>query len=207
VTRARLTLLKAAAWIGCLTPLGRLLYKGLEGGLGANPIEYVTLSTGKSTLVLLTITLAITPLRKITGMAWPTRFRRLTGLFAFFYGCLHLVTYVWLDKFFDVGDMLKDIAKRPFITAGTLAFLLMVPLAATSTRRAIQRLGRRWQTLHRLVYLSASAAVAHYWWKQKADIREPAIYACILAVLFLARLVFLLRPLFQARTAIGARTR
>jgi sulfoxide reductase heme-binding subunit YedZ len=207
VTRARLTVLKTAVWICCLTPLARLLYKGFAGGLGANPIEYVTLSTGKSTLVLLTITLAITPLRKITGMAWPTRFRRLTGLFAFFYGCLHLVTYVWLDKFFDVGDMLKDVAKRPFITAGTLAFVLMVPLAATSTRRAIQRLGRRWQALHRLVYLSGAAAIAHYWWKQKADIREPAIYASILAVLLLARLVFALRRPYQARTAIGARIR
>ncbi len=182
--------MKTAAWIACLAPLGRLAYKGFHGGLGANPIEFVTLSTGQTTLVLLLVTLAITPLRRITGLAWPTRFRRLTGLFAFFYGSLHLTTYVWLDKFFDVGDMLKDVAKRPFITAGTLAFLLLVPLAATSTRRAIQKLGRKWQTLHRLVYFSAAAAVVHFWWKQKADIRQPAIYAGILAALLLVRVGF-----------------
>ncbi len=182
--------LKTVAWIACLAPLGRLGYKGFYGGLGANPIEYVTLSTGKTTLVLLMVTLAITPLRRITGLSWPTKFRRLSGLFAFFYGSLHLVTYVWLDKFFDLGDMLKDVAKRPFITVGTLAFLSMVPLAATSTRGAIRRLGRKWQTLHRLVYLSGTAAVVHFWWKQKADIREPAIYAVILTALLLVRVGF-----------------
>jgi methionine sulfoxide reductase heme-binding subunit len=201
VTRSRLASLKAAAWIACLTPLLRLGYKGFNGGLGANPIEYVTLSTGKSTLVILVVTLAVTPLRRVTGLNWLTRFRRLTGLFAFFYGCLHLTTYVWLDKFFDVGDIVKDIARRPFITAGTLAFFLMVPLALTSTRSSIQRLGRKWQILHRLIYPSAAAAAAHFWWKQKADIREPAIYAAIVAGLLLVRLLYGFRRVHRTGAA------
>lgn len=204
MTRSRLIVLKTAVWIACLAPLGSLAAKGLHGGLGANPIEYVTLATGKTTLVLLFATLTVTPLRRITRLTWLTRFRRLVGLFAFFYGCLHMVTYVWLDKFFDVGDILKDVAKRPFITAGSLAFLLMVPLAATSTRRAIQRLGRRWEVLHRLVYASATAAVVHFWWKQKADIRQPEIYAAVLAGLLFLRVVFAAQ---KARNAQQARSR
>ncbi len=194
-------LLKSAVWMGCLAPLGRLVYLGFAGGLGANPIEFITLSTGTWTLVFLLATLAITPLRRLSGRNGLIKFRRLIGLFAFFYGCLHFTTYVWLDKFFNVPDMLKDVVKRPFITAGFSAFMLLVPLAATSTAGSIRRMGRRWQMLHRLVYLSAAAAVIHYWWKVKADTRQPAIYAAILTVLLLYRLhaVFLGR---RARTSV-----
>jgi sulfoxide reductase heme-binding subunit YedZ len=171
-------------------PLARLIWKGLHDGLGANPIEFITLSTGTWTLVFLLATLAITPLRKLTGQAWLIRFRRLIGLFAFFYAALHFTTYIWLDKFFDFSEMLKDVAKRPFITAGFTAFLLLIPLAATSTAGSIRRLGgRNWQLLHRLIYVSALSAVVHFWWKVKADTRQPAIYAAILAVLLGCRII------------------
>jgi sulfoxide reductase heme-binding subunit YedZ len=195
-------MLKTAVWAACLIPLLRLVYKGFNGTLGANPIEFITLSTGTWTLVLLLATLGITPLRRITGLSWLIRFRRLTGLFAFFYACLHLTTYVWLDKFFDVRDMAKDVVKRPFITAGFFAFMLLVPLAATSTRRAIQKMGRRWQLLHRLIYVSAAAAVTHFWWKQKADIHRPFIYAVVLGVLLVSRV--LLRVRRPVRSQRGA---
>ena len=196
--------LKLVIFLAALVPLALLGRKAYQGVLGANPIEVITHATGDWILRFLLITLAITPLRKLTRQPWLIRFRRMLGLFAFFYGCLHMVTYIWLDKFFDVGDILKDVAKRPFITAGSLAFLLMVPLAATSTRRAIQRLGRRWEVLHRLVYASATAAVVHFWWKQKADIRQPEIYAAILAGLLFLRVVFAAR---KARNAQQARSR
>jgi sulfoxide reductase heme-binding subunit YedZ len=177
--------------MACLTPLLRLGWKGLGRGLGANPIEFITLSTGTWTLVFLLATLAITPLRRMTGQSWLTRLRRLVGLFAFFYGVLHFLTYVWLDKFFDVRDMIKDVAKRPFITAGFLAFLLLVPLAATSTAGAIRWMGgRRWQLLHRLIYVSGISAVVHFWWKVKADVRKPAIYAVVLGILLGLRTIF-----------------
>jgi sulfoxide reductase heme-binding subunit YedZ len=190
VQRRTVVVLKALVWLACLSPLLRLGFKGLNDGLGANPIEFITLSTGIWTLVFLLVTLSLTPLRRITGLAWFIRFRRLIGLFAFFYGCLHFTTYIWLDKFFEFGEMLEDVAKRPFITAGFLAFVLLIPLAATSTQWAIRNLGRKWQWLHRLVYVSAAAGVVHFWWKVKADIREPAIYAAILTLLLLIRLYF-----------------
>ncbi len=191
MTRKRIAVAKTFIWVACLTPLLRLGWKGLTGGLGANPIEFITLSTGTWTLVFLLATLAITPLRRLSGQSWLIRFRRLVGLFSFFYGVLHFITYVWLDKFFDVQDMIKDVAKRPFITAGFLAFLLLVPLAATSTAGAIRWMGgRRWQLLHRLIYVSGISAVVHFWWKVKADVRKPAIYAAVLGILLGLRLVF-----------------
>ena len=191
MTRKRIAVIKTFVWLACLTPVLRLGWKGLTGGLGANPIEFITLSTGTWTLVFLLATLAITPLRRLTGRSWLTRFRRLVGLFAFFYGVLHFITYIWLDKFFDVQDMIKDVAKRPFITAGFLAFLLLVPLAATSTAGAIRRMGgRRWQLLHRLIYVSGISAVVHFWWKVKADVRKPAIYAVVLGILLGLRIIF-----------------
>jgi methionine sulfoxide reductase heme-binding subunit len=191
MTRKTIAVAKTFIWAACLTPLLRLGWKGLTGGLGANPIEFITLSTGTWTLVFLLATLAITPLRRLSGKSWLIRFRRLVGLFAFFYGVLHFITYVWLDKFFDVQDMIKDVAKRPFITAGFLAFLLLVPLAATSTAGAIRWMGgRRWQLLHRLIYVSGVSAVIHFWWKVKADVRKPAIYAAVLGILLGLRLVF-----------------
>jgi sulfoxide reductase heme-binding subunit YedZ len=188
VTKRKILALKLMLWTACLAPLGRLVYRGLMGRLTANPIEFITLSTGTWTLVFLLVTLSITPLRKLTGLAWLIKFRRLIGLFAFFYAFLHFITYIWLDKFFDFSDMVKDVIKRPFITAGFFAFLLLIPLAATSTTSAIRKLGgRNWQLLHRAIYLSAAAAVVHFWWKVKADTREPAIYAAVLGVLLLYR--------------------
>ena len=188
MTKKQIIVLKVLVWVVGLLPLGRLVYKYFTGGLGANPIEFITLATGSWTLTLLLATLAITPLRKISGLNWLIRFRRLLGLFTFFYGFLHFTTYVWLDKFFDVSDMLRDVAKRPFITAGFVAFMSMVPLAVTSTTWAIRKIGgKNWNNLHRLIYLSGLAAVVHYWWKVKADHRKPGIYAAVLAVLLFYR--------------------
>ncbi len=198
MSRRNLAIVKAAIWLCCLAPLCRLAIRGFTSGLGANPIEFITLSTGTWTLVFLLCTLGVTPLRKITGLNWTIRLRRLIGLFAFFYALLHFTTYVWLDKFFDLADMAKDVVKRPFITAGFSAFMLLIPLAATSNRWAIRSLGARWQLLHRLVYISAVAAVIHYWWKVKADTRIPEIYASVLGVLLLYRLC---SALFQGRAA------
>ncbi len=182
--------LKVAVFLSCLVPLGRLGWGAYRGELGANPIEKITHSTGDWTLIFLLLTLAITPLRKLARQPWLIRFRRMLGLFAFFYGSLHLMTYVWLDKFFDVHEMLTDIAKRKFITAGMTAFFLMIPLAITSTTGWIRRLGgRNWNLLHRLIYFSAIAGVVHYIWLVKADIRKPLQYAFVLAVLLGYRVV------------------
>jgi len=157
--------------------------------LGANPIQVITFSTGTWTLVFLLVTLSITPLRKLTKQYWLIQYRRMLGLFAFFYGCLHFTTYIWLDQFFDLHSVYKDIYKRPFITVGFTAFVLMIPLALTSTQWAIRKLGKRWQKLHRLIYLSAIAGVMHFLWAVKLDKRKPEIYGAILAILLLYRLV------------------
>jgi len=193
---------KPAVFLACLVPMGLLVRKGVTGNLGANPIEVITHSTGDWTLIFLCITLAVTPLRRALGLPWLVRYRRMTGLFAFFHGCLHFMTYIWLDKFFDVHEMVKDVGKRPFITAGFTAFVLMLPLAATSTAGMIRRLGgRRWQLLHRLIYVSATAGVIHYYWLVKADVRLPLRYAAIVAFLLGCRLVmyFVDRRRQQAR--------
>ena len=180
---------KPVVFLACLLPLGRLAWLGLHAGLGANPIEFITHSTGDWTLTFLLVTLSITPLRKLTRQYWLISFRRMLGLFAFFYGSLHLMTYVWLDKFFDVHEMVHDIAKRRFITAGMTAFALMIPLALTSTKWSIRKLGKRWQMLHRLIYFSASAGVIHYIWLVKADRKKPLEYAFVLGMLLLYRIV------------------
>ncbi len=185
---------KPIVFLVCLIPLARLGWKAYSGLLGANPIEVITHSTGDWTLRFLLITLSVTPLRKLTGQLWLIRYRRMFGLFAFFYATLHFLTYIWLDKFFDLHEMLVDIAKRKFITVGFTAFLLLIPLAITSTSGWIRRLGgKRWNLLHRLIYVSAIAGVIHYWWLVKADIRKPEQYALILAVLLAYRLVTWLR--------------
>lgn len=182
--------LKPTILLACLAPLANLVWRGFHAGLGANPIEYITHSTGSCTLVFLLITLSVTPLRKLTRQYWLIDLRRMFGLFAFFYGCLHLTTYVWLDKFFDVHEMLADIAKRRFITAGLTGFVLMIPLALTSTKGWIRRLGgKRWQALHKLIYFSAAAGVIHYIWLVKADLRSPLRYAFVLVALLTYRLV------------------
>jgi len=180
--------LKAGAFLLGLGPLAVLGWKAYQGNLGANPIDVITRSTGRWTLTFLLITLGVTPLRKLAGMPWLIRFRRPLGLFAFFYGTLHLTTYVWLDKFFDVHEMLHDILKRRFITAGLTAFTLMLPLALTSTTGWIRRLGgKRWSALHRLIYFSASAGVIHFIWLVKADLRRPLTYGAVLAALLAYR--------------------
>jgi sulfoxide reductase heme-binding subunit YedZ len=156
--------------------------------LGANPIEFITHRTGDWTLRFLFITLAVTPLRKLLGVPDLIRFRRMLGLFAFFYGSMHLMTYLWLDKFFDLAGILDDVGKRRFIMAGFTGFVLMVPLAVTSTSGWIRRLGgKRWQLLHRLVYVAAVAGVVHYYWLVKSDVRLPLLYGLILAVLLGSR--------------------
>lgn len=181
---------KPIVFLACLVPLTRLAWLGFHKGLGANPIEFITHSTGDWTLTFLLVTLSITPLRKLTRLYWLISFRRMLGLFAFFYGSLHLMTYVWLDKFFDVHEMLADIAKRRFITAGMTAFALMIPLALTSTKWSIRKLGgKRWQALHRLIYFSATAGVIHYIWLVKADLRKPLEYAAVLGLLMLYRVI------------------
>lgn len=183
----RIAILKLVLFLACLGPLARLAWKAFHDGLGANPIEVITHSTGTWTLLFLLVTLSITPLRKLSGALWLVRFRRMLGLFAFFYGVLHFTTYIWLDKFFDLHEMVKDVYKRPFITLGFTAFVLLIPLALTSTQNMIRRLGRRWQLLHRLIYASAALGVVHYLWLVKADRRVPEIYGGILVILLAYR--------------------
>ena len=186
----KLRLTKIAVFLAALLPLTRLVWKALHGGLGANPIEFITHSTGDWTLILVLTTLSITPLRRLTRQYWLIGVRRMVGLFAFFYGSLHFLTYIWLDKFFDVHEMLKDIEKRRFITVGFSAFLLLIPLALTSTTASIRRLGgKNWQRLHRLIYLTAILGVVHYLWLVKADRHKPLEYGAVLAALLLYRVV------------------
>jgi methionine sulfoxide reductase heme-binding subunit len=194
---------KFLVFVACLTPLVRLGWKASEGMLGANPIEVITHATGDWTLRLLLVTLAITPVRQIIRQYWLIRYRRMLGLFAFFYASLHLTTYVWLDQFFDVHSMVKDIAKRPFITIGFAAFCLLVPLAFTSTRKMIQRLGgRRWQWLHRLIYLAATAGVIHFLWLVKKDKTRPLEYGIVLGLLLAYRVVVWTHSRVGARNAV-----
>lgn len=181
---------KPLVWAGALAPAAILLLRFHRHGPGANPIETVTNWTGYTALTLLMFTLAVTPLRRLTGWNAAIQLRRLIGLFAFFYACLHFLTYVVLDLFFDFSTVLDDILKRPYITVGFSAFVLLIPLAATSTRGMIRRLGRRWQQLHRLIYLVAALGVLHFYWKVKADTREPLIFAAVLILLLALRLPF-----------------
>jgi sulfoxide reductase heme-binding subunit YedZ len=200
--------LKTGAFLLSLGPLGVLAWKMQQGQLGANPVDVITRSTGKWTLVFLLITLSVTPVRKLTRMTWLVRFRRLLGLFAFFYGTLHFTTYIWLDKFFDVPEMLHDIVKRRFITMGLTAYTLMLPLALTSTAGWIRRLGgKRWQLLHRLIYVSATAAVIHFIWLVKADLRRPLTYGAVLSALLAYRMaVWILGKLKPRPAATTAAT-
>lgn len=175
--------LKMLVFVLALLPLAKLMVNGLMDHLGANPIERILRRTGFWTLTMLTLTMAVTPLRQLTGRIWIGRFRRMLGLFAFFYGCLHFATYLVLDQFFDWPGILKDITKRPYITVGFSAFVLMMPLAITSTDAMLRRLGgKRWRALHRLVYLITAAGVIHFWWLVKKDITEPLIFALLLVL-------------------------
>ena len=187
--------LKALVFVVSLTPFLLLAVRGLNSwqgrsfNLGANPIEFITRDLGDWTLIFLMITLAVTPVRRLVGLSWLIKLRRMLGLFAFFYASLHFVTYIWLDQFFDLQDIVKDVIKRPFITVGFLAFVCLIPLAVTSTNGMVRRLGgKRWQLLHRLVYAIGVLGVVHYWWLVKRDIREPLLYAGILVALLGVRI-------------------
>lgn len=181
------TLTKAIIFFLCLLPAVWLLTNFFQDNLGANPFEALTRQSGEWTLRFLLIVLAITPLRKITGQAWLMAYRRMLGLYVFFYACLHLTTYIWFDQFFDWDEIVTDIIKRPFITVGMLAFVLLLPLAITSTNNWMRRLGRRWKKLHQMVYIIGILGVLHYLWLVKADLREPLIYSAILIILLAYR--------------------
>jgi len=180
---------KALVFVLCLVPLGLLIWRAVEGDLTANPINFIEHRTGDWTLRFLVITLAITPLRKILRLPQLIRFRRMLGLYAFFYGCLHFSAWFGLDLFFNLHDITKEIAKRPFITVGFFGFVLLIPLAITSTAGWIRRLGgKRWAMLHRLIYITAVAGVIHYYWLVKSDVHKPLEYAFLVAVLLAWRL-------------------
>jgi sulfoxide reductase heme-binding subunit YedZ len=186
----KIRLARLFVFVAALGPVVYLGWGAWAHGLGANPIETITRETGVWTLRFLLLSLAVTPLRRWTGWNDAIKFRRMLGLYAFFYGSLHLVTYLWLDQFFDGAAIIKDIYKRPFITAGVTAYTLMLPLALTSTAGMIRRLGgKQWRRLHRLAYGSAVVGVVHYWWLVKADIGPPRNYALILGALLAVRVL------------------
>ncbi len=179
---------KIECFFAALLPPISLGWRAFHSGLGANPIEVITHSTGQWTIIFLLLTLSVTPLRRVTRQYWLIGLRRMVGLFAFFYATLHFTTYFWLDKFFDVHEIVKDIYKRPFITVGFAAFTLLVPLALTSTAWSIRKLGgKNWQRLHRLIYLSAILGVIHFIWLVKADKRQPYAYGFVLTLLLAYR--------------------
>lgn len=184
-------MIKAALFIAALLPFARVVLLAFTEQLGANPIEFITRNTGDWTLYFLCLTLCVTPLRRLTGWNWLIRLRRMVGLFAFFYATLHFIAFLWFDHFFDIGEMLKDVVKRPFIMIGFTAFVLLIPLAITSTNGMVRRLGsKRWQWLHRTIYLIAPLGVLHFWWMKagKNDFAEPALFGIIVALLLLVRL-------------------
>jgi methionine sulfoxide reductase heme-binding subunit len=190
---------KPIVFLACLAPLGFLAVRTYNGQLGANPVEFLQHFTGDWTLRFLLITLAVTPLRKMLNFPDLIRFRRTLGLFAFTYVCLHFFTYIGPDQSFDLAAMWKDVAKRPFITVGFCGFVLLIPLAITSTKGWIRRLGgKNWQALHRLIYITALCGVVHYYWLVKSDHRLPLLYGLILALLLLYRFV---ASIFKPRPA------
>jgi sulfoxide reductase heme-binding subunit YedZ len=190
--------IRPAAWFGGLIPFILLVTGVFTGGLGADPIEYVTLRTGFATLLMLMCTLAVTPVRRLTGWNWLAPARRTLGLCAFLYVCLHLATYL-VDQGFAWTYIVEDVAERPYVTAGFTAFLLLVPLALTSTKGSIRRLGKRWQKLHKVVYLAAGLGVLHFIWLVKSDLRDPLIFAAVFALLMVLRI-----PALAGRKPKGA---
>lgn len=188
--RTQMQWIKAFVFALCLVPLVRLFWLGFHDDLSANPIEFVERSTGFWALFILLVTLALTPIRLITGRVWQIQMRRMLGLFMFFYACLHISTYLWLDFSFDWPDITKDIAKHPRILVGFAAFVLTIPLAITSNNAMVRLLRERWKKLHQLVYLVAILAVIHFLWLVKKDITEPLLYAMILFVLLGIRIYY-----------------
>ena len=196
---------KFVVFVNALVPLVMLGWDAYNGNMGANPLEFVTHTTGTLTLVFLLLSLAVTPLRKMLGLPWLVKFRRMLGLYGFFYGTLHLMTYFWFDKFFNLNAAAEDILKRPFIAVGMLGFFLMVPLALTSTNEMVKRLGgKRWNRLHRIAYFAAAAGVAHYWMLVKADTRQPLMFGLVLVVLLGYRLLNKFLPRLTERTPARA---
>lgn len=196
-----LSWLKPAVFAGALVPLAALLLRAFERRLGANPIAEALNRLGLVALIFLVLTLAVTPLKTLLGWTWPARLRRMLGLFAFFYASLHFLTYAGLDQLVNVRAILEDIAKRPFILVGFSAWLLLIPLAVTSTKGMLQKLGfKRWKALHRTVYLIAALGALHFYWRVKKDTREPLAYAGVIGLLLLVRLVGTLK----ARSGRGA---
>jgi sulfoxide reductase heme-binding subunit YedZ len=206
MTNRTIVTLKFIVFPACLIPLGILVYQGFTSSLGPDPVATITHQTGYWTLYFILISLAITPVRRLSSrLAWLIRFRRMLGLYAFFYGTLHLFTYVWLFSNFDLHAMLHDIAKRPFITMGMLGWACLLALAATSTTWAIRKMGgRRWMLLHRLVYVAAIAGVIHYWWIVKSGVLTPWKVTAVLAVLFLARVIRNVRHAARKRKIVVA---
>jgi sulfoxide reductase heme-binding subunit YedZ len=193
-------LLKPIIFLICLVPLARLIWLGVNDGLGANPIEFITRSTGTWALVFLCITLAMTPLRLLTGLTVWIKLRRMLGLFCFFYACIHFFIWFWLDQNLDLQSMWADVIKRPFITMGFLTLVLLTPLALTSNQWSVRQLGRRWTLLHKLVYLIACTAIVHYWWHKagKNDLETVSIYGAVIFLLLLFRLPFI-KNLFRRK--------
>lgn len=202
----QLLVLKILLFALALLPFGRLALFTYTDQLGANPVEFITRNTGAWTLYFLCMTLAVTPLRRLSKWNWLIKLRRMVGLFAFFYAALHFTTFLWFDHFFDVGEMLKDVVKRPFITVGFAAFVLLIPLAVTSTNGMVKRLGgKRWQWLHRLIYVIAPLGILHYWWMKagKNDFEQPIIFGSIVLVLLLLRIFWAWQKRAKTRVAAG----
>jgi sulfoxide reductase heme-binding subunit YedZ len=194
--------IRLVVFINSLVPLAMLGWDAARGQLGANPLEFAIRTTGVLALVFLLLSLAVTPLRKALGIAWMVKLRRMLGLFGFFYGLLHLLTYMWFDKFFNLAAVIEDVSKRPFITVGMASFILLVPLALTSTTGMIKRLGgKRWSRLHRLAYVAAAGGVIHFYMLVKADTREPLLFALALAILLGYRIVNRYFPEWTQRPA------
>ena len=202
-------IIKAGLFVLALAPFLRLVVATLTDQLGANPVEFITRNTGDWVLYFLCITLAMTPLRRLTGWVWVVKLRRMVGLFAFFYVFLHFMTFLWFDHFFDVAEMWKDVIKRPFITVGFTAFVLLIPLAATSTNAMIKRVGaKRWQWLHRLIYLIAPLGILHFWWMKAAkhNFEQPLIFGAIVASLLLMRVCWTWAARTKRHAALVATT-
>lgn len=198
-TSKHIAAIKAALFLAALLPAVRLFLFALTDRLGANPIEFITRSSGDWTLYFLIFTLLVTPLRRLSKWNWLIKLRRMLGLFAFFYASLHFTTFLWFDHFFDIDEMIRDVVKRPFITVGFSAFLLLIPLAITSTNGMVRRLGgRRWQWLHRAIYVIAPLGILHFWWMKagKHDFAQPILFGTIVALLLLSRVYW---NLAQAR--------
>ncbi|MEN3367782.1 MAG: methionine sulfoxide reductase heme-binding subunit [Burkholderiales bacterium] len=201
-------LLKSTLFVLGLLPFARLVAFAFTDRLGANPIEFITRNTGDWTLYFLCFTLAVTPLRRLSKWNWLVKLRRMVGLFAFFYAALHFTTFLWFDHFFDLDEMLKDVVKRPFITVGFIAFLLLIPLAVTSTNGMVKRLGaKRWQWLHRAIYLIAPLGILHFWWMKagKSDFAQPALFGVIVALLLLMRVYWKVVQPRVRKQQVGAR--